>query len=84
MKILLTPLAKEDMDALAMLDASAYMRLCRWIKREEMGERDDMQTARLCIHPTLSLFSWPLSPVHRVIFARRAHDVLLLQCRFHF
>lgn len=83
MHIVFTRQAKEDLSALALIDQRAYQKLNQWLSDPEHQLSESSLSVRLCI-PGLTLFSRPLSEVHRLVYAYQHDRVVILQCRFHF
>lgn len=89
MRVLLTTSAKEDIAALALIDEVAHQRLHTWLQQLCNPALDNVDATRLHFNASnqdmhLPVFSWPLSDVHRAVFAKHGADIVLLQCRFHF
>ncbi len=84
MRIVLTSQAKEDISALALIDQRAYQKLHQWLRDPEHQLLQQSLSVRLSIDDGLTLFSCPLSEVHRLVYAYQNDRVVILQCRFHF
>lgn len=84
MHIILTSQAKEDISALALIDQRAYQKLHQWLGDPEHQLSEPGLSVRLCIDDGLTLFSRPLSEVHRLVYTYQNDKVVILQCRFHF
>lgn len=84
MHVALTSQAKEDISALALIDQRAYQKLNQWLRDPEHQLSQQSLSVRLSINEGLTLFSRPLSEVHRLVYAYQNDGIVILQCRFHF